>query len=87
MIIPNTYKENTGLSTVFHIIIGLILGLFAFYVLVLPARESSLNRTRDDELIGYMQQLNNANQQNDSCSRKMMNLLPRRKRYRKNWTS
>ena len=66
VIIPNTYKENTGLSTVFHIIIGLILGLFAFYVLVLPARESSLNRTRDDELIGYMQQLNNANQQNDS---------------------
>lgn len=87
VIIPNTYKENTGLSTVFHIIIGLILGLFAFYVLVLPARESSLNRTRDDELIGYMQQLNNANQQNDTLQQKMMNLLPRRKRYRKNWTS
>lgn len=66
VIIPNTYKENTGLSTVFHIIIGLIMGLVAFYVLVLPARESSLNRVRDDELIGYMQQLNNANQQNDS---------------------
>ena len=46
VIIPNTYKENTGLSTVFHIIIGLIMGLVAFYVLVLPARESSLNRVR-----------------------------------------
>ena len=34
MIIPNTYKESTGLSTVFHIILGLIFGLAAFYVLV-----------------------------------------------------
>ena len=74
VIIPNTYKENTGLSTVFHIIIGLIMGLVAFYVLVLPARESSLNRVRDDELIGYMQQLNNANQQNDSLQQENADL-------------
>lgn len=65
VIIPNTYKENTGLAMVFHIIIGLLIGLAAFYVLVLPARESSLNRVRDDELVSYMQKLNTANQQND----------------------
>ena len=66
VIIPNTYKESTGLSTVLHVILGLILGLAAFYVLVLPARESSLNRQRDDELTGYMQKLNSANQENDT---------------------
>lgn len=61
VIIPNTYKE----STVFHIILGLIFGLVAFYVLVLPAVENRLNRQRDDELMVYMQKLNSANQEND----------------------
>lgn len=65
VIIPNTYKESTGLSTVFHIILGLIFGLAAFYVLVLPAVENRLNRQRDDELMVYMQKLNSANQEND----------------------
>ena len=65
VIIPNTYKESTGLSTVFHIILGLIFGLVAFYVLVLPAVENRLNRQRDDELMVYMQKLNSANQEND----------------------
>ena len=32
----------------------------------IPARESSLNRQRDDELTGYMQKLNSANQENDT---------------------
>lgn len=65
VIIPNTYKENTGLSTVFHIIVGLILGMTAFFVLVMPAKEKDLNRIHDDELISYMQKLNNANREND----------------------
>ena len=30
VIIPNTYKESTGLSTVFHIILGLIFGWWPF---------------------------------------------------------
>ncbi len=65
VIIPNTYKENTGLSTVIHIIIGLAMGLAAFYVLVLPPRERALNRQRDVELTTYIQQLNAANQEKD----------------------
>ena len=65
VIIPNTYKENTGISTVFHIIVGLLLGMMAFYFLVMPARERDLNRQRDSELTSYMQKLNNANRQND----------------------
>lgn len=65
VIIPNTYKENTGLSTVFHIIIGLIIGIAAFYVLVLPAKESNLNRQRDDELTTYIQKLNQSSREYD----------------------
>ena len=65
VIIPNTYKESTGLSTILHIIIGLILGIAAFYFLILPARTKALNNERNQEVIAYSQKLNNANQQYD----------------------
>lgn len=61
VIIPNTYKESTGLSTVFHIIIGLVLGLMASYFLVIPTVEKNLNTRRDAELTSYIQKLNTAN--------------------------
>ena len=65
VIIPATYKENTGISTVLHIIAGLILGMLAFYFLMMPARERDLNRQRDEELTSYIQMLNNANQEKE----------------------
>ena len=65
VIIPNTYKESTGLSTILHIIIGLVLGIAAFYFLILPARTKALNNERNQEVIAYSQKLNNANQQYD----------------------
>ena len=54
IILPPTYKENTGLS---------IVGVVAAYFLILPTRISDLNRVHNEELISYSQQLNNANQQ------------------------
>lgn len=68
VIIPNTYKESTGLSTVFHIIIGLALGMMAFYFLVMPAKERAINGVRDAELTGYLQKLNTANGEIDSLN-------------------
>lgn len=65
VIIPNTYKETTGISTVVHIIIGLLLGVMAFYFLILPAKTKNLNSLHDSNLTSYMQKLNNANQQYD----------------------
>lgn len=61
VIIPNTYKETTGLSAVLHIILGLVMGLSAFYFLVMPARVRDINRGRDNELTTYIQKLNSAN--------------------------
>ncbi len=61
VIIPTTYKETTGLSVVLYIPMGLILGMMAFYFLVMPAREKDLNSRRDSELTSYIQKLNSAN--------------------------
>lgn len=65
VIIPNTYRESTGISTVFHIILGLVLGIFAFAFLILPAKTKDLKSERDDSIMVYMQKLNSANQKND----------------------
>ncbi len=66
VIMPATYKENTGVATVIHIIAGLVLGMLAFYFLMMPARERDLNRRRDEELTSYIQMLNSANQENET---------------------
>ena len=65
VIMPPTYKENTGLSTVLHIIIGLVLGVAG---ILFPhsagQREGTLNRQKhNQEMIPYLQKLNNASQQ------------------------
>ena len=44
-----------------YITMGLILGMMAFYFLVMPAREKDLNSRRDSELTSYIQKLNSAN--------------------------
>ena len=63
IILPPTYKENTGLSIVIHILMGLVMGVVAAYFLIFSTRISDLNRVHNEELISYSQQLNNANQQ------------------------
>ena len=40
IILPPTYKENTGLSIVIHILMGLVMGVVAAYFLILPTRIS-----------------------------------------------
>ena len=54
------------MATVIHIIAGLVLGMLAFYFLMMPARERDLNRRRDEELTSYIQMLNSANQENET---------------------
>ena len=63
IILPPTYKENTGLSIVIHILMCLVMGVVAAYFFILPTPLSDLNRAHNEELISYSQQLNNANQQ------------------------
>ena len=51
------------MSTVLHIVIGLVIGVAAFFFLVLPANEKALNEKHNQEMIPYLQKLNNASQQ------------------------
>ena len=63
VILPPTYKENTGWQSIINIGIGLILGAVMIFFLVIPARERSLNYEHNQEMLSYMDRLNLANQE------------------------
>lgn len=71
IIIPPTYKENTGWQTILNLIVGLVMGAAAFYFLVLPAYTKSLNLTHNKEMIRYSEELNQKNLEVDSLNREM----------------
>ena len=55
----DVYKRQT----VLHILIGLVIGVAAFFFLVLPANKKALNEQHNQEMTQYLQKLNSANQQ------------------------
>ena len=63
VILPPTYKENTGWQSIIDIGIGLILGAVRLFFLVIPARERSLNYEHNQEMLSYTDRLNLANQE------------------------
>ena len=63
VILPPTYKENTGRQSIINIGIGLILGAVMIFFLVIPARERSLNYEHNQEMLSYTDRLNLANQE------------------------
>ncbi len=54
---PKEYKENTGMSTVINIIIGLVLGAALVWFVVLPAKISLTQSEADKEIKQYSEQV------------------------------
>ena len=71
IIIPPTYKENTGWQSVLNIIAGLVLGTAAFFFLVMPANTRALNQKHNQELLTISEQLNQKNLEIDSMKEEM----------------
>ena len=65
VILPPTYKENTGWQSIINIGIGLVLGAVMVIFLIMPARERSLNYEHNQEMQSYTDKLNLANQETD----------------------
>lgn len=71
IIIPPTYKENTGWQTIINIIVGLVMGMAAFFFMVLPANTRALNQTHNKEIIRYSEGLNQKNLEIDDLNQQM----------------
>ena len=65
VILPPTYKENTGWQSIINIAIGLVLGVVVVLFMILPARDRSLNYQHNQEMRIYADKLNLANQEAD----------------------
>lgn len=69
VILPPTYKENTGWQSIINIGIGLVIGAVLVLFMVLPARERSLNYEHNQEMQSYADKLSQANVRADELER------------------
>ncbi len=66
IILPPSYKENTGWQMVLHIVAGLAMGAAVLFFLVMPAREEQLNDSHNRELSQVLEQVNQKSMEIDS---------------------
>lgn len=78
IIIPPTYKENTGWQTIINLAAGLLMGVAAFYFLMLPANTKALNHEHNQELMSYSERLNQSNLKIDQLEAQMETLQKER---------
>lgn len=68
VIIPPSYKENTGWQSVLNIGAGLLLGAAVIFFLVMPAKLRQVNNSHTQELLQYNEQLNQKNEEISSLN-------------------
>ena len=71
VIIPPSYKENTGWQSILNIVAGLALGSMVIFFLVMPTRIKALNNEHNQEILRYEEKLNQRNEEIDSLNGQM----------------
>ena len=61
VLIPQEVKQVSPWMVVGYIFVGVILALFAFYLLIMPAKTKALNAENNRELISYTEKLDASN--------------------------
>jgi len=69
VIMPPTYKENTGWQSILNILVGLVLGVVVVFFLVMPATRESLSQKHNGEIQKYLEQVNQLNIRIDELER------------------
>lgn len=63
VLIPQEVKQASPWMVVGYIFVGVILALFAFYLLIMPAKTKALNAENNRELISYTEKLDASNRE------------------------
>lgn len=71
IIIPPSYKENTGWQTILNILAGLVMGAAVIFFLVMPASKEALNSTHNQEIQKYLNQVNEKSNMISNLERQM----------------
>ena len=57
IIMPSTYKDNTGVNVVLNLLIGLVVGVALMWFLVVPAKIRSVRSETNQEIVEYGDQI------------------------------
>lgn len=71
IILPPTYKENTGWQTILNIIVGLGLGAAVIFFLVMPANTRAINSRHNQEMLVREEMLNTKSLEIGSLTKQM----------------
>lgn len=71
IILPPSYKENTGWQSVLNILAGLVLGAVVVFFLVMPAMRESMNNTHNQEILENLEVINQKNIRIDELEKDM----------------
>lgn len=71
IIIPPSYKENTGWQSILNILVGLVLGTMVIFFLVMPASTEALNARHNRELSENLELTNQKNLEIDDLNRQL----------------
>lgn len=71
IIIPPSYKENTGWQSILNILVGLVLGAMVIFFLVMPASTEALNVKHNQELRESLELTNQKNIEIDDLKRQI----------------
>ena len=71
IIIPPSYKENTGWQSVMNILVGLIMGLAVVYFLIMPAKQEAMNALHNKEQLANLEQINQKSLEIDSLMQQL----------------
>ncbi len=69
IIMPPSYKENTGWQSILNILAGLVLGTVAAVFLIMPASREALNREHNEEVRSNLEVINQKNVEIANLSR------------------
>lgn len=71
IIIPPSYKENTGWQSVMNILVGLILGVAVVYFLIMPTKQEAMNALHNKEQLANLEQINQKSLEIDSLMQQL----------------
>jgi len=71
IIMPPSYKENTGWQSVLNILVGLLLGTAVIYFLVMPASREGMNNRHNQEVLAQLEVINQKNLEIDGLERQL----------------
>lgn len=71
IILPPSYKENTGWQSILNILAGLVLGVVVVSFLIVPAMRESLGREHNEEIRQNLEVINQRNLEIDRLNRQV----------------